>query len=74
MAVRSNYEDEEQNEDSTKETKESGTENRGFSNHICIVCQQPVAVETSKRWKDEPVHAGCGAELRCGVKIGPSFD
>lgn len=43
-------------------------------NFICVVCQQPLAEETSQRWQGEPVHPECGAELRCGVSVGASYD
>lgn len=38
--------------------------------YICVVCQQPIGGEGDHRWKGEPVHTECGAELRCGVSVG----
>lgn len=38
---------------------------------ICTACQRPIENETPSEWLGEPVHFECGAELRCGVSIGP---
>lgn len=52
----------------------SGADERSVRNFICVVCQQPLAEQTSQRWQGEPVHPECGAELRCGVSVGASYD
>lgn len=53
---------------------ETGAVDRDVRTFICVVCQQPVTEPESQRWQGEPVHAECGAELRCGVSVGTSYD
>lgn len=74
MSLTTDYRDGEQREDSAEEEDASEREERGVRNLICVVCQRPLARDESRRYHGEPVHAECGAELRCGVSVGPSFD
>lgn len=74
MSLTSNYQDGEAREDSAEESDASEREDQGTVNFICVVCQRPLPRDESQRYNGEPVHGECGAELRCGVSVGPSFD
>lgn len=65
--------DEEAASEATEQVASEGDE-QVARNFICVVCQQPLDEQASQRWQGEPVHAECGAELRCGVSVGASYD
>lgn len=74
MSLTSEFQEGVESEDTADGQVEGEAAERSARTFICVVCQQPVAEAASQRWQGEPVHAECGAELRCGVAVGSQYD
>lgn len=74
MSLTSEYKDGVEGDAAADGEVASEDDDQVVRNFICVVCQQPLDEQASQRWQGEPVHAECGAELRCGVSVGVSYD